>query len=623
MSDSVKRAGRAGLTLGALGVVFGDIGTSPLYALRECFVGAAGKPADTALVLGAVSLILWLLVLVVCVKYVVFVMRADNKGEGGIMALVSLVERIGPKSARARAALPLLGIVGAALLFSDGVITPAMTVLSAVEGVAVGYAALTPYVVPIVLVILCALFILQSLGAGRIGFLFGPVLLVWFATLAVLGFMSVWTHPAVLAALNPWYAFALLWHHPGSAVAILGAAFLAVTGVEMLYADMGHFGKRPIQIAWFAAVFPALTLNYLGQAAYLLEPGSVSTNLFFRLCPAWFVLPLVCLATIASAIASQAVISGAFSLARQAVQLGFLPRLLIVHTSTHTIGQVYVPFVSAVLLVATTLLVGYFGESGKLSGAYGIAVSADMLITTALALLVCRKLWRAPLVLVVLIGACYVLLDLSLFASNAMKISTGGWIVALIAALGIVMMTTWRAGRHLLREKIMEESLPFERFVADAAAVKPLRVEGNAVFLSANIGGTPRALIHNFTHNRVIHERTIVLAVRTAEVPVIAPAERAEVRDFGNGFASVVLHYGFTERPRVPEDLRALSGFDLAPMQTTYFLGKETLILSTKRTLQYWRKRLFRFMATNSLGAAAFYNLPPNRVVELGVQMEL
>jgi KUP system potassium uptake protein len=623
MANSVGRASRAGLALGALGVVFGDIGTSPLYALRECFAGASGEPANAPLVLGAVSLIIWLLVLVVCVKYVVFVMRADNKGEGGIMALVSLVERIGPKGAHMRIVLPFLAIIGAALLFSDGVVTPAITVLSAVEGLTVEYPGVLPYVVPLALLILGALFVVQSLGTGRIGFLFGPILLVWFSVLGILGAASVWAHPEILAALNPWYAVSMLWHHQSSAVVIVGAAFLAVTGVEMLYADMGHFGKRPIQIAWFSAVFPALLLNYLGQGAYLLEPGGMSENLFFRLCPGWLVLPLVCLATVASAIASQAVISGAFSLARQAVQLGFLPRLLIVHTSAHTMGQVYVPFVNALLLVVTTMLVAFFGHSSRLGGAYGIAVSADMVITTVLGLLICRKLWRAPFVVVVCIGALYLTLDLSLLGSNVVKIANGGWVVAVFAAFGAVMMTTWRTGRAFLRAKIMEESLPFAQFIADAAVVKPLRVKGNAVFLSANIGSTPRALIHNFTHNRVIHERTIVLAVRTAEVPVIPAAERAEVHDMGDGFAEVVLHYGFMETPHVPEDLRALSGYDLAPMQTTYFLGKETLLLSKRRTLFQWRKRLFRFMANNSLGAAAFYNLPPNRVVELGVQLEL
>jgi KUP system potassium uptake protein len=616
-----------GLILAALGVVFGDIGTSPLYALRECFAGSSALALDQTNILGAASLIVWFLIVIVCVKYVGFIMRADNKGEGGVLALMALVERIGLTGRRKVliGLVPTFGILGTALLFSDGIITPAISVLSAVEGLMVATPMLRPLIVPLAMIILTGLFVLQAKGTTRIGAIFGPIILVWFITIGILGMAAIVRNPAVLAALNPWYAGHVLVKNGWHGFALMGIAFLAVTGAEVLYADMGHFGRHPIRKAWFVIVFPSLVLNYLGQAAFLLQYKRVPENLFYLIAPQWFVVPLVMLATCATVIASQAVITGMFSLARQAVQLGFWPRLHIVHTSREAIGQVYLPFVNNALWAGTMLLIFLFKESGYLASAYGIAVSATMLITSLLALLIARHQWRVPLPALVAGGVFFVVLDTTLFAANVTKLFSGGMVVVLPAIAVVVMMTTWSKGRLRLRRSAEQLLIPMAAFVKDVVALAPLRVPGTAVFLSGNAGGIPRALLHNVKHNKMLHDRTVCLTVAMMEVPVIPEPERAVVTDLGQGFFQIVLRYGFMDMPNLPRDLANISMPDRMFTATpiTYFLGKETLVFVKSRSMPLWRKKVFYYMSINAHAAAEYYELPANRVVELGLQVEL
>ena len=595
------------LMLAALGVVFGDIGTSPLYALRECFAGPHRLELSDANVLGAVSLTFWLLVLVVCVKYVLLVLRADNRGEGGIIALQALVVRLGPQRLRNGAILATVGAVGAALLFSDGVITPAISVLSAVEGVMVTSPGLHALIIPITVAVLTLLFVIQSKGTTRIGLLFGPVMMVWFAVSAVLGMGAILHYPAILYALNPVHAVRMMSVNGWQGFALMGTVFLALTGAEVLYADIGHFGKHPIRQTWFALVFPALFLNYMGQGAYLLQyisqghAGAAPENLFYLLAPAWFVPLLVALATAATVIASQAVISGTFSLARQAVQLGFWPRLRIVHTSASTIGQVYVPFINFALFAFTVAVIFYFKDSTSMAAAYGITVSATMLITTGLMLMIAPALWpRVPRPLLFCAGACFMLLDLALFSANLAKLMSGGFIVVVLAASIVLLMNTWVSGRAFLRKTVESQSFPLVDFVQDVAQVQPVRVPGTAVFLTSSRAAVPRALLHNYRHNKVLHARTLVVAVLIEETPTVLQKERAEVEPLGYGITRVTLRFCFMEEPTVPATLTHLTLPDGAfdPTRASYFLG-------------------------NAQSAAAFFSLPPNRVVELGVQVEL
>lgn len=620
------------LMVAALGVVFGDIGTSPLYALRECFVGSHKLDLTSANVLGTVSLLFWLLVLVVCVKYILLVLRADNRGEGGIIALQALVVRLGPQRLRNGVLLATVGAVGAALLFSDGVITPAISVLSAVEGVMVTAPGLKWLIIPLTLLVLTALFLIQSKGSTRIGLLFGPVMLVWFTVCAVLGVSSILRYPAILAALNPMHAVHLLTTNGWQGFALMGTVFLALTGAEVLYADIGHFGKQPIRHTWFALVFPALFLNYMGQGAYLLHhiaegrAAAAPENLYYLLAPAWFVPLLVALATAATVIASQAVISGTFSLARQAVQLGFWPRLRIVHTSASTIGQVYVPFISFALYAFTVGAIMVFKDSTHMAAAYGITVSADMLITSCLMLLIAPAFWPAiPRPVLYFLGACFLLLDLSLFSANLAKLMSGGWIVVVLAAVIVLLMSTWVSGRAFLRKTIESQSFPLDDFVQDVAQVQPVRVPGTAVFLTNSSLAVPRALLHNYRHNKVLHARTLIVAVLMEETPTVLEKERDEIEPLGHGITRVILRFGFMETPAVPQTLARLDLPDgpFDPTRASYFLGKESLVLSRRSPRVYWRRRLFALMARNAQSAAAFFGLPPNRVVELGVQVEL
>ena len=620
------------LMLAALGVVFGDIGTSPLYALRECFAGSHRLPLNEANILGAVSLVFWLLVLVVCVKYVVLVLRADNRGEGGIIALQALVVRLGPQRLRNGALLAAVGAFGAAMLFSDGVITPAISVLSAVEGVLVTAPRLEWMITPLTILVLTALFLLQSRGTTRIGLLFGPVMVLWFAVIALLGLLAIAESPAILQALNPVHAAHMLTTNGWAGFALMGTVFLAMTGAEVLYADIGHFGKNPIRRIWFAFVFPALFLNYMGQGAYLLgKTESCATlgapvNLFYLLAPTWSVPLLVTLATMATVIASQAVISGTFSLARQAVQLGFWPRMRIVHTSASTIGQVYVPFINFALFVSTVAVILIFKTSGNLAAAYGIAVSATMLITTCLMLLLAPALWPSvPRPVLFGVGAFFLLLDMALFSANLSKLMSGGWVVVLLTIAIVLLMNIWRNGRKLLRKVVAAQSFPLVDFVQDVVRVQPVRVPGTAVFLTSSTSAVPRALLHNYRHNKILHARTLVVAVLTEETPTVPDKERADVVPLGHGFMQVTLRFGFMEPPNVPDMLSRLDLPDgpFDPSRASYFLGKESLVFSRSSITPLWRRRLFVLLARNAQSAASFFGLPTNRVVELGVQVEL
>ena len=627
MSNATPQRRNVALTVGAIGVVFGDIGTSPLYALRECLVPERGVAPTPENITGIVSLLLWTLTIVVCIKYLVFVLRADNRGEGGILALVSQVSAALPKRTGAMiGVVGVVGVIGASLLYSDSVLTPAVTVLSAIEGLGIITPVFDPWIVPIALFILVTIFAFQSGGTGRIAKLFGPILIVWFLVLAVLGIASIASAPLILGALNPWNAVSFVSQNWALTFGILGSVFLAMTGAEVLYADMGHFGKAPIRRAWFFLVYPALILNYLGQGASLLNSGGQTDNLFFQLAPSWFRYPLVILATMASIIASQAVITGAFSLARQSIQLGFWPRMQVRHTSDQTIGQVYVPFINWVLMIGTVALVLVFRHSGNLTNAYGIAVSADMLITTLLMLYLGYRRWKAPWPLLVLLGGIFLTIDITFFSANIGKVLSGGWIVVLTALLIFLLMKTWRDGRTALRQTVEATMLTLEDFIKGLGPSLPHRVGRTAVFLAGNPRGVPTALLHNLKHNRVLHELTIIVSVQTLEQPRVPEDQRAQVKDWGQGIWTVTLNFGFSELPDVPQALTALQvpGLKFNPNQTTYFLGRESLVVtSRKKTMSLWRKKLFSFMSHNALAATTFFRLPVNQVVEISAQTEL
>ena len=618
------------LTLTALGVVYGDIGTSPLYAIRECFFGSHAVPPTFENVLGVLSLIVYALVLVISIKYVVIVMRADNQGEGGILALTSLIPGRGgagggaPRLAVGRPVLIALGIFGTALLYGDGMITPAISVLGAIEGLEVVTPLFQPYVVPITVVILVALFAIQKIGTHRVGGLFGPIVIVWFITIAALGVVWIVRAPAVLGALDPRHAFYFFAENGFTGFAVLGAVFLVVTGGEALYADMGHFGKNPIRLAWFALVLPSLLLNYFGQGALLLlNPGAEAP--FFQLAPAWALLPLVGIATAAAIIASQALISGAFSISRQAIQLGLMPRLEVEHTSAREMGQIYVPQVNWALMIATVLIVVGFGSSGAVASAYGIAVTLTMVITVMLLYVVMteRWHWRKPVALAIV--ALFLAIDLAFFGANALKIIDGGWVALAVALMLFTLMTTWKTGRRLVAERLTARAIPLDDFIATVAAVHPARVPGTAVFMTAQPTGTPPALAHNVRYNKVLHEHVIVLTVSTAQMPHVPPDERVSIEPLEHNLYNVRVQYGFMEDPDVPEALAQAreQGLTLDTEDLTYFLGRETIIVTRRRGMAIWREHLFVLMARNAVRATAFFRLPPERVVELGVQVEM
>jgi KUP system potassium uptake protein len=611
------------LTLAAIGIVYGDIGTSPLYAMREAFGPAGALPLTEATVLGVLSLIFWSLFAVVSLKYVTVILRADNRGEGGILALASLA--LGPLSSSRRRTVLVLAMFGAALFYGDGLITPAISVLSAIEGLKVATPLFEPYVVPIALGILIALFVIQSHGTGKIGLLFGPIVALWFIVLGLLGLAQITQAPGVLWALNPAHAFSLFTAHPWSAFVTLGAVFLAVTGAEALYADMGHFGRLPIRVAWFGVVLPGLLLNYFGQGALLLaDPASV-TNPFYLLAPHWALYSMVVLATWATVIASQAVISGAFSISAQAVQLGYLPRLDVRHTSAQTMGQIYIARVNWLLLAGVVLLVLGFRSSSNLAAAYGIAVSGTMAITAVLAGIVARSRWGWSPVLVAAVFGAFLAVDLTFLAANALKITAGGWFPIVLAAAVFVLMSTWRRGREVMFERLYRGAPSLPSFLTSLPSRPPARVPGTAVFLTANPDAVPRALLHNLKHNKVLHERVVVLKVETEDVPRVPNSQRLEIEHLGANFHRVLVRYGFMERPNVTAALRScqLGPPEPSVMDTSFFLSRETFLPSARPDLPRWREQIFIHMANAALDATRFFRLPPDRVVEIGSQVEI
>jgi KUP system potassium uptake protein len=611
------------LTIAALGVVYGDIGTSPLYAVRQSLVDF-GDLSEQA-ILGALSLIVWALALIVTVKYVIVIMRADNRGEGGLLALTALVLRPARRTQRRYIWIMAAGLVGAALFYGDGVITPAISVLSAVEGLNVATPLFEPYVISISLVLLIGLFLMQSRGTASVGRLFGPVMLVWFAVLALLGIWGIAQQPRILLALNPLYGVAVLSDGSWRGFVMLGAVFLAVTGTEALYADMGHFGRRALRTAWLRLVFPALLLNYFGQGALLLGNPLALENPFYRLAPEWGLYPLVVLAAAATIIASQAVISGAFSITRQAVQLGYLPRLEVRHTSEQEIGQVYVPRINSFLLVAVIVLVLGFRSSGNLGAAYGIAVSGMMAITTGLAFLYMRSQgWS--LALAVPVFAVFALVDLTFFGANLLKIAEGGWFPIVVAALVFAIMATWWRGRRLLAEKRARDATPLRDFVAALRPDRPTRIPGTAIFMTRDLEHVPLALLHALKHYKVLHQRAVMMQVETEDVPHVPEEQRLEIGELGKGFYTIRLRYGFMDQPNVVRALAQcrIDGLRFNLMETSFVIGREKLRPRTRRTAFWsWRDRLFILMSNNTLDATEFFRIPPNRVVELGGQIEI
>ena len=615
----------ATLSLVALGVVYGDIGTSPLYAIRECFYGPHAVAPTHDHVLGVLSLIFWALLIVISVKYLVFVLRADNHGEGGILALMALATPIKPSGRTERQAFVLIGIFGAALLYGDGIITPAISVLGAMEGLSVATPGLQPFVVPITVVILVSLFWFQSRGTSGVGKVFGPITLLWFAVLAILGVIQIARHPAVVEAVNPIHAIRFFadtgWH----GYLVLGSVFLVVTGGEALYADMGHFGTGPIRVDWFAVVLPALLLNYFGQGALLLENPAAAENPFYLLAPSWAIYPMVVLAVAAAVIASQAVISGAYSLTMQAVQLGFSPRIKIDHTSTREFGQIYIGGVNWALMAGCIMIVLGFRTSSNLAAAYGVAVTTTMVITTILFYVVARERWGWSRLTAGSLTILFLTIDGAFFGANIIKVAQGGWLPLALAAAIYTVLLTWKRGRKILGDRIQAEALPLQEFITQILAQPVRRVPGTAIFMNGSASKTPPALLHNLEHNKILHDRVIFVTVKTEQVPQVPPDERLEVEAFGGGIYRVRAHYGFMEEPDIPAALAASAAQGLPPMDadTTYFLGRETIIATSRPGMARWRERLFAAMSRNATTATAYFGIPPDRVVELGEQIEL
>jgi len=628
------------LALTVLGIVYGDIGTSPLYATRVCFTPGCGVLPSAANILGIVSMILWSLFMLITIKYMALVLRANNNGEGGILALMALVSR---NPVAKRRLFVFIGLFGASLLYGDGLIAPAISVLSAVEGLNMGALVVPPHTIMLIaLVALVLLFGMQRHGTQTVGSIFGPVMLLWFAALASLGIASIIQAPGILAAVNPRYAVDFFINNRWQAFITMGAVFLAVTGGETLYADLGHFGVGPIRRGWFCLVMPSLMLNYAGQGAWMLnalnDPGSVTlvggipvlnqeliNNLFFRNVPNWAIYPMVALATASTIIASQAIISGAFSMTRQAIQLGYFPRLSIVHTSSRQIGQVYLPLVKWFMLAGTITLVLGFGSSASLAGAYGMAVSLTMLITTLLLLAVMRCLWKWPLPAVLLVAVPFLAMDLMFFGSNILKIGDGGWAPIVIAVCFMAIMTTWYRGREILAKRMADAAISIDLFIQDVINTRPHRVPGVAVFLTGHANIIPRTLLHNFKHNKILHQQIVLLTVRTEDVPHIPEQERIQTTVLPEGFYQLLIRYGFSEDPDLSSILKTVSlgDLDLDPMKITFFLGRETLVLGRDPAMRAWRKGLFAYLSRNAWDASKYFRIPPNRVIEIGIQIEL
>ena len=619
-----SKSSLAALTLGAIGVVYGDIGTSVLYAVKEVF-GSGHVPFTPANVYGVLSILFWTLTVIVSIKYVVLVLRADNNGEGGLIAMLALASQAVKDKPQLRAVLLGVGIFGTCLFYGDGVITPAISVLSAVEGLEVVSPHFRTAVIPLTLVVLFCLFAVQKRGTAGIGRYFGPVTLVWFCSIAALGVPHIVGHPEILGAVSPHHALRFIWNNPGISFIILGAVVLCVTGAEALYADLGHFGKKPIRLAWFGVAMPALVTNYFGQGALLLAQPEAVSNPFFLMAPDWALIPLVVLATMATVIASQALITGAFSVTKQVIQLGYLPRLNIQHTSVRDTGQIYMPFVNWGLFVAIVLAVVMFRSSSNLAAAYGIAVTLDMLITTVLTFFVIRYGWRYPLALCVLSTGFFFLVDIAFFTSNLLKLFQGGWFPLMIGAVLFMLMMTWKRGRELLNDKLREESLDLRDFLTAVFISPPMRVEGTAVFLTAEPGSVPNALLHNLKHNKVLHKQNLFVTVRSHETPWVGLDKRLQVEPLGSDCWQVVVHYGFKNDPDLPRALESMRGrgCELDAMTTSYFLSRDVVIPTIGSGMAPWREKLFAQMHHNASGAASFLNLPSNAVVELGSKIEI
>jgi KUP system potassium uptake protein len=615
----------APLIVGAIGVVFGDIGTSPLYTLRTAFTGHRGLALTHANVLGLLSVIFWALVIIVTLKYITLIMRADNRGEGGILALTALVSRGIDRHERRRWWLLGFGIFGAAMFYGDGMITPAITVLGAIEGLEVATPALEPWVVPVSVLILIVLFMIQKRGTAAIGAVFGPIMCVWFAVLALLGLHQVLQMPSVLVALSPAYAIGFLGGNTTMAFIALGAVVLAVTGTEALYADMGHFGASPIRRAWLMFVMPALVLNYFGQGALVLSDPNTIRNPFYLLAPSWALIPLLVLAAAAAIIASQAVISGAFSLTRAAIQMGYCPRLAVMHTSEKTMGQIYVPFINWTLLAAVVVLVIGFRRSENLAAAYGIAVTLAMLIDSILIYVVMRKLWHWPHPVALAIVIPLLVIDVAMLSSNALKIPDGGWFPLLVGACVFTLLTTWKRGRALVADRLAGDTLPLKEFIDSVAIAPPTRVEGTAVFMTATPRRVPHALLHNLKHNKVLHQRVVFLTIVIRDVPYVDDDERIDISPLGCDFYRFIAHYGFKDEPDIPSllDEAGRRGFAFEMMDTSFFVSRQTLIPTVGTGMAMWRERLFASMAKNAVKASDFFHVPTNRVVELGTQVEI
>ena len=615
------------MTVLAIGVVYGDIGTSPLYAIRECFKEEHGLVANTENVFGVLSLILWALIIVVSIKYVVFIMRADNRGEGGELALLALIlqKQQRQTDTSRRFIIIALGLTGASLLYGDGVITPAMSVLGATEGLVVIAPQFHVFVVPLTLVILLTLFLVQKIGTAKVGRVFGPVMILWFVIIAILGIREIARSPQILLAINPWHGVSFFMRNGFAGFVILGAVVLAVTGAEALYADMGHFGRRPIRVAWFALVLPALMLNYFGQAALVLREPAAAANPFYLLAPRIFLYPLLALATAAAVIASQALISGAFSITQQSIQLGYCPRMSIIHTSETEHGQIYIPEVNRALMIGCLTVVIGFRSTSALGAAYGIAVTGSMAISTILFSTLARTRWNWSWARVIGLATLFLIVDLSFFGSNALKIVHGGWVPLAIAISVFTLMTTWNTGRKIVQSLLARGSLPIDLFLADVAKRKPFRAPGTAVFMTSNPEGAPLVLLHHLRHNKTLLENVILLSILSANVPQVPDEERITVTDLGEGFWRVTAKYGFMEKANVPQVLARCRTMGVVAdrRDTTYFLGRERLLPTGRARLARWRKKLYIFMSRNSRTATEYFSIPPNRVVELGAQLEM
>ena len=614
------------LTLGALGVVFGDIGTSPLYSIRECFSEHYGIPVNADNVLGILSLIIWSLIFVVFVKYIWFVLRADNKGEGGILSLLALSLPKNKTSGGYKRWIVYVGLFGAALLYGDGMITPAITVLSAIEGLKVATPVFEPVIIPLTCLILIAIFYFQSLGTQKIGNLFGPIILIYFATLAALGLPQILKDPMILHAFNPIHGIQFFLTNESTAFWALGSVFLAVTGCEALYADMGHFGRKPIRIGWAYIVFPALVINYLGQGSLILGDPAMASSPFYLLAPSWALYPVVAIATLASIVASQALISGVFSLTQQAILMGFCPRLKVVHTSSEEIGQIYIPQINWALMASTIWLVFSFKSSSNLAGAYGIAVALTMIITTSLAMFVARRKWKWSLLAVFSFGGFLLAIDMVFFVANAVKIPHGGWFPLLVAGLIFVLMTTWKRGRRILSIRLRARTKTLAHFMADDVSPDVHRIQGTAVFMTSDAEMTPPALVRNLTHNKILHQRILILSVSTKEVPRVQRADRSTITDLGNGFYRVSSSFGFMEAPTIQEIFAScrLKDLDVDINDVTFFLGRETLIAAKRPGgMALWREHIFAMMSRNAQRATQFFQIPPEQVIEIGSEIEL